>query len=635
MNQTQTAPKTTQFRGRIRLTVMLTFVILTSMPLAILVPFILGRTAEQAEQQVRNQLESVAELKSAQIDAYLERSEQVLTIIASEADLRQDIISLLSESATPELSESLAGYLSEKLGTQDIFREFFLYDTEGVILVSTNSSQLSKRVQNLPYFEPSLIESYIQPPYYEISTRDLNIIDTIPIRDDAGNVVGVLAGRADLAILSQIMLQRNGLGETGETYLVSLQNNYLLTESRFEGYPINRSYQSEGINAAVRGERGSGRYVDYRGTTVIGVYRWLPVLQSGLLAEINEEEALANIRSLSTLNLILGVSIALVAIALGIIFARWLTQPIIALANTAVHFAQGDYAQRASVNRRNEIGQLGEAFNLMADAVQQRQNELQSLNRSLQEARDEALAAQRIANENSRLKSEFLSTMSHELRTPMNAIEGFTGIMLKRMAGVDYNEKTERYLQKVQSNSRRLLGLINDFLDLSRIESGRLELAHLPFSPTEMAQKWRENLLVLADNKGLELDVTVDANLPETMYGDEESISKIAINLIGNAIKFTEKGKVKVQVEKQDNKMALIVQDTGIGIPPHAREFIFDEFRQVDQSSKRLHGGTGLGLAIVQKLARKMDGTVTLQSEVGVGSTFTVILPIQAQLQES
>ncbi|MEL6310187.1 MAG: ATP-binding protein [Chloroflexota bacterium] len=271
--------------------------------------------------------------------------------------------------------------------------------------------------------------------------------------------------------------------------------------------------------------------------------------------------------------------------------------------------------------------------------LQQSRDELAAVNASLEvrvaertvelrEARDEALAAQRIAQENSRLKSEFLSMMSHELRTPMNAIEGFTSIMLKRMAGVEYNDKAERYLTKVQSNSKRLLALINDFLDLSRIESGRLELAHSPMSPDEMGQTWHDNLSSLADNKGLELSVEVDPDLPGTVYGDEESVTKIAINLIGNAIKFTESGTVSASLQQHGDHMALIVQDTGVGIPPHARDFIFEEFRQVDQSSKRVHGGTGLGLAIVQKLTREMGGTVTLQSEVGVGSTFTVLLPI-------
>jgi signal transduction histidine kinase len=216
----------------------------------------------------------------------------------------------------------------------------------------------------------------------------------------------------------------------------------------------------------------------------------------------------------------------------------------------------------------------------------------------------------------------------------MNAIEGFTGIILKRMAGIDYNDKAERYLNKIQSNSQRLLGLINDFLDLSRIESGRMELANMPMSPREMVQQWQSSLSSLAEQKGLTFEVLVDPDLPEVMYGDEESLSKIAINLAGNAIKFTEVGSVTLSLQRRGDQMQLEVQDTGIGIPPHAREFIFDEFRQVDQSSKRRYGGTGLGLAIVQKLAREMGGTVTLHSEVGIGSTFTVLLPIQDETEK-
>lgn len=245
-------------------------------------------------------------------------------------------------------------------------------------------------------------------------------------------------------------------------------------------------------------------------------------------------------------------------------------------------------------------------------------------------------AAKRIADENSRLKSEFLSMMSHELRTPMNAIEGFTGIILNRMAGTDYNDKTERYVGKIRTNSKRLLGLINDFLDLSRIESGRLELASLPMKPRDMAQNWHDNLVALTENKGLEFDVSVDEAIPETIYGDEESISKIAINLLGNAIKFTEEGKVSLTLERHDEQQfAIIVSDTGIGIPPHAREYIFDEFRQVDMSSKRSKGGTGLGLSIVDKLAREMGGSVSLDSMMGMGSTFVVLLPLTESAQET
>jgi signal transduction histidine kinase len=143
-----------------------------------------------------------------------------------------------------------------------------------------------------------------------------------------------------------------------------------------------------------------------------------------------------------------------------------------------------------------------------------------------------------------------------------------------------------------------------------------------------MVAKWQEEIGVLAEKKNLQFAVTVDPDLPETIYGDEEAISKIAINLLGNAIKFTEHGQITLALKATPTDWSISVSDTGIGIPLHARDFIFDEFRQVDQTSKRKYGGTGLGLAIVQKFVRSMDGTVTVQSEVGQGSVFTVTLPL-------
>jgi signal transduction histidine kinase len=283
--------------------------------------------------------------------------------------------------------------------------------------------------------------------------------------------------------------------------------------------------------------------------------------------------------------------------------------------------SQGSFDVPFQATTRDEIGEVIQTFNDMVRIVGERAIERDRLIRDLQ-------AAKRLAEENSRLKSEFLSTMSHELRTPMNAIEGFVGIILSRMGGTEYNEKTATYLQRVRANSQRLLALINDFLDLSRVESGRLDLANQPFEPAKLAQRWRSELGVLAENKQIGFEVQIDPELPKTLIGDEEAISKVAINLIGNAIKFTDKGKVTVALAASGDEWNIIVSDTGIGIPPHAREFVFEEFRQVDQSSRRKHGGTGLGLAIVQKYTRSMGGQVTLKSEVGQGSEFTVSLPI-------
>jgi len=335
-----------------------------------------------------------------------------------------------------------------------------------------------------------------------------------------------------------------------------------------------------------------------------------------------------------------GILSSIIASAFGIMIAiivsRSITKPITNLVSAADQIASGNLDQPIAITTRStEVDQLSksiENMRLNLQAVYQNLEErIAQRTEELQKSRDEAVEARKAADENSRLKSEFLSMMSHELRTPMNAIQGFTDIILERMAGTDYNDKAERYLQKIKINSTRLLGLINDFLDLTRIESGRVELAHLPIKPAEMAQNWSDLLSVLADNKGLALNVVTDPELPEVIYGDEETLTKIAINLVGNAIKFTEEGSVSVDLQKQDKTMIINITDTGVGIPPHAREFIFDEFRQVDMSSKRQHGGTGLGLSIVQKLVIAMGGTVSLQSEVGVGSTFTVMIPIHLE----
>lgn len=253
--------------------------------------------------------------------------------------------------------------------------------------------------------------------------------------------------------------------------------------------------------------------------------------------------------------------------------------------------------------------------------------QLKEINRALEDARDEAIRARAEAEEHSRLKSEFLSTMSHELRTPLNAIEGFTSIMLSGM-GVELSPKAEDMVKRVSANSKRLLHLINDFLDLSRIESGRLELIKEPISPGQLARKWQSEVSVLAEEKGLDFIVTIDPELPETVIEDDDALSKITVNLLSNAFKFTHKGHVSLGMQRDDDKWKIIVSDTGIGVPVHAREYIFDEFRQVDGSSKRLYGGTGLGLSLVQKLSRAMGGNVVLKSELGEGSTFTVTLPL-------
>jgi signal transduction histidine kinase len=253
------------------------------------------------------------------------------------------------------------------------------------------------------------------------------------------------------------------------------------------------------------------------------------------------------------------------------------------------------------------------------------------LNRKLEGNLEELATLNVRTMEATRLKSEFLATISHELRTPLNAILGFTGILLQGIRG-QVDDDARRMLSRVESNSHRLLELINQVLDLSKIEAGRSELVRTSFSPRALIDQWHTQMEPLAKEKSLQFELVIDKALPETLVGDPERLTQIGVNLLGNAFKFTEQGKVNLRVECTAEDWSIIVTDTGIGIPPHALNFIFDEFRQVDGSSRRMYGGTGLGLAITRNLVRMMNGKIQVESELGKGSIFSVKLPLDGGL---
>ncbi|MDX2076498.1 MAG: ATP-binding protein [bacterium] len=239
------------------------------------------------------------------------------------------------------------------------------------------------------------------------------------------------------------------------------------------------------------------------------------------------------------------------------------------------------------------------------------------------------VATQR-AEESSRLKSEFIATVTHELRTPLNAIEGFSSIMLSGM-GVELPPHALRMMERISVNSKNLIAIINDILDLSRIEAGLLQPARLPFKPAYLLIKWQEQIRILAQQKNITTSFILDPNLPTILLGDEDAIGKIAMNLLMNAVKFTPSGgfiTLTFAPAPEPNYFQLIVTDTGIGIPPEAHSYIFDAFRQVDQSSTREYGGTGLGLTIVKRLTDVLSGNITLTSTLNEGTTFIINLPM-------
>lgn len=256
---------------------------------------------------------------------------------------------------------------------------------------------------------------------------------------------------------------------------------------------------------------------------------------------------------------------------------------------------------------------------------------IQAKNQALLDTNRALALARKQAEDATQLKSQFLATMSHELRTPLNAIIGYTEIQLAGMAG-DLTQEQREYQQRVLTNADHLLQLINDILDIAKIEAGRMEIINKPFE----VQLWMDEVVRqtegLAEEKHLVFETGIDERMPKVLIGDSARIKQIAINLLSNAFKFTEQGYVRLQIQRHgQDAWKLIVSDTGMGIPSHLQETIFEEFRQVDSSSSRRQGGTGLGLSIVRKLALMMGGNVRVTSKLGEGSTFTVILPLVSE----
>ena len=327
------------------------------------------------------------------------------------------------------------------------------------------------------------------------------------------------------------------------------------------------------------------------------------------------------------------VKVVLSILAFYLIVRYVITKPVMHLKKVSDAIAQGNLELRAEIRTGDEFEELSHAFNRMLRHLVTIQNELQDVNIDLDSKIDQLAHVNLRLYEMNNLKNEFLATMSHELRTPLNSILGFSDVLA---AAKNLDDRQHRYVTNIRSSGQSLLAMINDVLDLAKIESGRMEVHAIEFRLEDLVERIVHSVAPLAEKKNIDLNFSVAPDCP-LLFSDIGKLEQILLNLLSNAIKFTpEGGRIRVQGIGHDARQVdIVVEDNGVGIPLDDQEAIFEKFRQgsgipgQEDAMTREYGGTGLGLSIVKELARLLGGHVSLNSEFGKGSTFTVRIPVQ------
>ncbi|MEO1621411.1 MAG: ATP-binding protein [Cyanobacteria bacterium J06632_3] len=547
-----------------------------------------SRGRHALENAAYSRLQMTATLKQKEITRWLESCEEDFLLIADFPTVEDDIQLLLSEpesaTAYQEAYQRLSAYFSEIQETKPKFAEISIQNRANQIILSTNPEKEGtyEMAANLTELESVIAGEKFAPNFYRSPSGIPAITYARKIFNSAGDRrQGMLLANLNLERIDDIISERTGLDKTGETYLVGIISNRPAFLSRSNSVlPSSEGPTSQGIEAALEGENGQAEYNNYAGDPVIGVYRWLPGQDIALLAEMGQAEAFAPARRLA---------VAIVLVGLG------------------------------------SVGVLLLGISRLARQLSESRRKIEQYSQQLEET-----AA--IANTANQAKSEFLANMSHELRTPLNAILGFAQLMQRESDRYSTRGKQQsKQLGIISRSGEHLLNLINDVLSMSKIEAGRATFDPVCFDFRYMLLTLEEMLRMRAEAKAIELSVEIENSVPQFIKTDEVKLRQVLVNLLGNAIKFTEKGKVSLLVTRHpsdDGQLCFTVQDTGVGVTPEELTHLFDPFFQ-SSKTRTTQQGTGLGLAISQRFVKMMGGEIAVESQLNKGSAFSFSIHIQ------
>jgi two-component system, NtrC family, sensor kinase len=525
------------------------------------------------------------------------------------------------------------------LGQQKLITELTYLDSTGRDCVHAYSFEVGQLDSTACQGDRSRSQEFIQAKARQeyfggvvFDQRDARPHMPIAVAETAPGT-GVIVADVDLRSVVDA-IDRAQIGTAGYAYavdsrgeLISHPNvNLVLAHTSFAALPQ--------VHAALSGARSTSAEVvtngqDPGGREVLSAFQGVDPPGWWVFVEEPLSEAFAPIQAAIWRTVLLLIVFIVLAVVTSVLLARNLVRPIESIQAAAAKIGSGALDQRIEIASSDELGALADEFNRMAARLQayyaDLEREVQERTRELATALAQLDQKSRELEAASHHKSEFLANMSHELRTPLNAISGFSQVLRRGLVG-EINEKQAEYLDDVLTASRHLLSLIDDVLDLAKVEAGQIELRVAPFSLPDVLEGGAVVVRERATRDDVRVSVTSDPRI-NTVIGDERRIRQVIFNLLSNAVKFTPAGgEVSISAARVDGEIRISVRDTGPGIPSKDQERIFEEFQQAE-AGKEQREGTGLGLALSKRLVELHDGRIWVDSKPGDGSTFTFTLP--------